>query len=80
MSIFDALTDKLRVSFWNKAEKVVLLARFTTNTLWEVGLNAKFLNNKLNFDVTWYRSDTKNQTITVPLSATRRQPGQGPSL
>jgi hypothetical protein len=34
MSIFDALTDKLRVSFWNKAEKVVLLARFTTNTLW----------------------------------------------
>ncbi|BCA50054.1 SusC/RagA family TonB-linked outer membrane protein [Bacteroides thetaiotaomicron] len=36
---------------------------------WEVGLNAKFLNNKLNFDVTWYRSDTKNQTITVPLSA-----------
>lgn len=34
MSIFDAITDKLRVSFWNKAEKVVLLARFTTNTLW----------------------------------------------
>ena len=32
--MFDALTDKLRVSFWNKAEKVVLLARFTTNTLW----------------------------------------------
>ena len=31
---FDAITDKLRVSFWNKAEKVVLLARFTTNTLW----------------------------------------------
>lgn len=36
---------------------------------WEAGLNAKFFNNKLNLDVTWYRSDTKNQTITVPLSA-----------
>ncbi|WP_302613740.1 hypothetical protein, partial [uncultured Bacteroides sp.] len=33
ISIFDAISDKLRVSFWKKAEKVVLLARFTTNTL-----------------------------------------------
>lgn len=36
---------------------------------WEVGLNSKFFNNKLSFDMTWYRSDTKNQTIEVPLSA-----------
>ena len=34
MSIFDAISHKLRVSFWKKAKKVLLLARFTTNTLW----------------------------------------------
>lgn len=37
---------------------------------WEVGLNARFFDGKVNFDATWYRSDTKNQTIEVPLSAT----------
>ena len=34
MSIFDAISDKLRVSFWKKAKKVLLLARFKTNALW----------------------------------------------
>lgn len=36
---------------------------------WEAGLNTKLFNNTLNLDVTWYQSNTRNQTITVPLSA-----------
>ena len=37
---------------------------------WEAGINARFFDGKLNLDATWYKSDTKNQTIEVPLSAT----------
>ena len=36
---------------------------------WELGLNAKFLKNRINFDVTWYRSNTFNQTFYVDASA-----------
>ncbi len=36
---------------------------------WELGLSSKFLNNKINFDFTWYKSNTKNQTLNVPLSS-----------
>ena len=35
---------------------------------WELGLNAKFLRNRINFDMTLYRSDTYNQTFTVESS------------
>ena len=30
---------------------------------WEVGLNARFFDGTLNFDATWYLSDTYNQTF-----------------
>ena len=33
---------------------------------WEIGLNARFLNH-INFDVTYYRSNTYHQTIYAPL-------------
>lgn len=36
---------------------------------WEVGINAKFLNNRINVDATWYRSNTFNQTFYVDASA-----------
>lgn len=37
---------------------------------WEAGLSAKFFNNSLSFDMTWYKSNTKKQTFLVPLSGT----------
>lgn len=35
---------------------------------WEFGLNAKFLENRINLDATWYRSNTFNQTFYVDAS------------
>lgn len=36
---------------------------------WEVGLDARFFKSKLRLDLTYYDSNTKNQTILVPISA-----------
>ncbi len=36
---------------------------------WELGLNSKFLANRINFDVTLYRSNTFNQTFYVDASS-----------
>lgn len=36
---------------------------------WELGLNSKFWNNRINLDFTWYRSNTYNQTFYVDASA-----------
>ena len=36
---------------------------------WEAGLTSKFFNNRINLDVTWYKSNTKNQTFNIPISA-----------
>ena len=36
---------------------------------WELGLNAKFLEGRINFDFTWYKANTFNQTFYVPVSA-----------
>lgn len=36
---------------------------------WELGLNAKFLKNRINLDFTWYKSNTFNQTFFVDASA-----------
>jgi len=36
---------------------------------WEVGLSAKFLKSTISFDVTYYHSNTKNQTFKIPVSA-----------
>ena len=36
---------------------------------WEFGINAKFLNNRINWDMTFYRSNTFNQTFYVDASA-----------
>lgn len=35
---------------------------------WEFGLNSKWLNNRLSFDLTYYKSNTINQTFTADLS------------
>ena len=37
---------------------------------WEAGLNAKFFNNSLSLEVTWYKANTRKQTFQVPLSGT----------
>ena len=37
---------------------------------WEFGVSAKFFENKLNFDLTYYHSNTINQTLTLDISAT----------
>lgn len=36
---------------------------------WEAGLNMRFLQNKFDLNLTFYKSNTYNQTITVPISA-----------
>lgn len=36
---------------------------------WEAGLSAKFLQNKFSLDVTWYKSNTRKQTLQIPISA-----------
>lgn len=36
---------------------------------WEAGLSTKFWGNRLSLDLTWYKSNTKNQTLNVPVSA-----------
>ena len=36
---------------------------------WELGLNAKFVEGKINFDFTWYKANTFNQTFYIPVSA-----------
>lgn len=35
---------------------------------WEFGLNSKWLDNRLSFDLTYYKSNTINQTFTADLS------------
>ena len=30
---------------------------------WEAGLNAKFFNNSLSLEVTWYKANTRKQTF-----------------
>ncbi|WP_255490564.1 SusC/RagA family TonB-linked outer membrane protein [Dysgonomonas sp. 511] len=55
---------------WNY-EQIMRIYRFKperTNS-WEIGLNAKFLNNTISVDATYYHSNTKNQTFNIPLSA-----------
>lgn len=52
--------DKIRPLSNLKPEK--------TNS-WEIGLTARFLNNTLSVDATYYRSNTKNQTFLIPTSA-----------
>ena len=36
---------------------------------WEAGLTAKFWQNRFSLDLTWYKSNTKNQTMLIPVSA-----------
>ncbi len=36
---------------------------------WELGLSAKFVEGRINFDFTWYKSNTFNQTFYIPVSA-----------
>ena len=36
---------------------------------WEAGLTAKFWGNRFSLDLTWYKSNTKNQTMLIPISA-----------
>jgi TonB-linked SusC/RagA family outer membrane protein len=36
---------------------------------WEVGITSKMFNNRLSVDLTWYLSNTKNQTFNIPVSA-----------
>lgn len=35
---------------------------------WEVGLDLKFLNNRLGIDVAWYKSNATNQLINLPMN------------
>lgn len=37
---------------------------------WELGINTKFFGNKLNFDLTYYKTNTDKQTFQIPISAT----------
>lgn len=36
---------------------------------WEAGISAKFLQNKFSVDLTWYKSNTRKQTLQIPISA-----------
>lgn len=35
-------------------------------TSYEAGVEASFLNNRIGFDVTWYKTNNRNQIITIP--------------
>ncbi len=37
---------------------------------WEIGLNTRFWNNRFNFDITYYHSNTLNQTFKVDIPST----------
>ncbi|RAJ77562.1 TonB-linked SusC/RagA family outer membrane protein [Chitinophaga dinghuensis] len=37
---------------------------------YEAGVNLVFLQNRLNLDVTWYQSNTRNQILNAPISST----------
>lgn len=39
------------------------------STSWEIGTEWKFFNYRLDFDFTWYQTNTKNQLFTLPSSA-----------
>ena len=34
---------------------------------WEAGLELKFFNNRLGFDVAWYKSNAKRQLMNIPM-------------
>ena len=36
---------------------------------WEVGLELKFLNNRLGFDFAWYKSNATNQLLNLPMNS-----------
>ncbi|MCD8193445.1 MAG: TonB-dependent receptor, partial [Tannerellaceae bacterium] len=36
---------------------------------WEIGLSARFWGNRLSFEGSWYKSNTRNQTLQIPISA-----------
>lgn len=36
---------------------------------WEAGISTRLFNNLINLEMTWYKSNTKNQTFQVPVSA-----------
>lgn len=35
---------------------------------WEAGLEMKFLNNRLGFDIAWYKSNAKRQLMKIPVN------------
>lgn len=37
-------------------------------TSWEAGLEMKFLNNRLGFDLAWYKSNAKRQLMKIPMN------------
>ncbi len=37
-------------------------------TSWEAGVEVKFLNNRLGVDFAWYKSNAKNQLLSIPLN------------
>ncbi|WP_255489770.1 TonB-dependent receptor [Dysgonomonas sp. 25] len=39
---------------------------------WELGLSSKLFGDKVNVDLTFYKSNTKNQTFLVPISASSK--------
>ena len=51
-------------------------SKYNTNLLpektrsWELGLNAKFVEGRINLDFTWYKANTFNQTFYIPVSTT----------
>jgi hypothetical protein len=53
----------------NGASGVATLKPERTNTF-EVGTDLSFLNNRLGFNFTWYKSNSKDQIISVPTTTT----------
>lgn len=60
---YDILSDTYKAQ---KAYPNLYLKPEITNS-YEVGLNMRFFKGTVNLDVTYYNSDTKNQTIQAPL-------------
>lgn len=63
--IYDGQLDQYKAQ--NAYPNLYLKPEITNS--YEVGLNMRFFNGTVNWDVTYYNSDTKNQTIQAPLPA-----------
>ena len=73
---YDPYMTKIRYEYDPQNHSYKVMSHYPNSDLkpektnsFEAGLNMRFFDNSLNFDITYYTSDTKNQTFYAPLPA-----------